>query len=214
MDIVSEEIEAYCQEHSDSEDEILASLSRETQSKFLRSRMLSGHLQGLFLKMLSCMIKPARILEIGSYTGYSAICLSEGLQENGILQTIEVNYELEDIIRKYISKANLNNKIELIMGDALEIIPQLDYKYDLVFIDADKENYIKYFDLIINKVQQGGYIIADNVLWSGKVLNPASNDVETNAIIAFNDYINRNSEVENLMLPLRDGLMIMRKHKK
>jgi len=211
MDFIPEDIEAYCQKNSDTENEILASLNRETHVRYLRSRMLSGHLQGVFLKMLSCMIKPERILEIGTYTGYSAICLSEGLQKNGILQTIEINYELEDIIRKYIKKADLDDKIELLMGDALEIIPQLNNMYDLVFIDADKENYINYFNLVINKVVKGGFIIADNVLWSGKVLNPAPNDVETNAIIAFNEYALNNNQVENLMLPLRDGLMIMRK---
>ena len=211
MELISDEIEDYCQKHSDSENEVLASLNRETHAKYLRSRMLSGHLQGVFLKMLSCMIKPARILEIGTYTGYSAICLAEGLLENGILQTIEINLELEDIIRKYIAKANLNHKIKLLLGNALEIIPQLNYSYDLVFIDADKENYINYFDLIINKVSKGGFILADNVLWSGKVLNPKINDVETNAIVAFNEYIKNNDLVECLMLPLRDGLMIMKK---
>ena len=211
MDFIPEEIEAYCQKYSDPENEILSALNRETHANFLRARMLSGHLQGTFLKMISCMIKPSKILEIGTYTGYSAICLAEGLQQNGILHTIDVNYELEDIIRKYIHKANLDDTIELMMGDALEIIPKLNHSYDLVFIDADKNDYIKYFELVIDKVVDGGFIIADNVLWRGKVLNPAPNDVETNALIAFNEYINKDKRIENLMLPFRDGLMIMRK---
>jgi len=211
MDFIPEDIEAYCQQHTLPENEVLSALNRETHAKFLRARMLSGHLQGTFLKMISAMIKPDKILEIGTYTGYSAICLAEGLSKNGILHTIEANLELEDIIRKYILKANLDDKIELIMGNALEIISTLNHTYDLVFIDADKNDYIKYFNLIIDKVVDGGFIIADNVLWSGKVLNPAPNDVETNALIAFNEYVSNDKRVENLMLPFRDGLTIMKK---
>jgi len=175
--------------------------------------MLSGHLQGKLLEMMSCMLQPFQILEIGTYTGYSAIALCKGLQENGMLHTIDINAELEAISLKYFKKAGLDHKIKHYTGNALEIIPTINQTFDLVFIDADKENYVNYFELIIDKVRKGGIIIADNVLWSGKVLTAtSSNDKETQGIIEFNKYVNKDKRVENLLLPFRDGLMIMRKY--
>ncbi|MDD3876691.1 MAG: O-methyltransferase [Bacteroidales bacterium] len=211
MEFISEDLSNYCENHSSCEDPVLSELSRECRSKMLYSRMLSGHLQGHLLTMFSNMLNPLRILEIGTYTAYSAICLAKGLRKNGLVHTIEINEEFEDFIRKYIKKAGMEDKIQLIIGNALDIIPNLQDEYDLVFIDADKENYLNYFQLIFDKVRKGGFIIADNVLWSGKVLNPALNDSETQAIVAFNNYIKERSDLENLILPFRDGLMIIRK---
>lgn len=211
MDIIHEDIEAYCEAYSTAENSILAGLNRETGAKYLHPRMLSGHQQGLLLKMLSHMLKPQYILEIGSYTGYSAICLASGLRSDGKLITIEINPELEDIIKRYIALSGNSEKIDLIIGEAAKVIPGLDYEFDLVFIDADKENYIHYFDSVLDKVRQGGFILADNVLWNGKVLNPASNDKETQAIAAFNAHVVNCPLVETLMLPLRDGISIIRK---
>ncbi len=211
MDFLPFSIEQYAQKYSSAEMGILAELSRETQAKVLRPRMLSGHIQGLFLQMMSKMIQPQNILEIGTYTGYSAICLAQGLQKNGVVHTIEVNDELESIIRRYIEKAGLTDKISLHIGDALNIIPSINESWDLVFIDADKENYLNYYNLVFEKVRPGGWIIADNVLWSGKVLNENENDSETAAIRKFNQHIHEDERVEHLLLPLRDGLMIIRK---
>ena len=162
-------IEEYILNHSDDEDPILAELNRETNLKILRPRMLSGHLQGKFLEMISKMIHPEKILEIGTYTGYSAICLAKGLRKNGILHTIEINDELEDFITKYLRKAQLHEKVKLHFGDARKIVPELNEHFDLVFIDADKKEYIEYFQIILDFVKPGGFILADNVLWSGKV---------------------------------------------
>jgi len=211
MDFLPEEISNYCELHSTPENDVLSKLNRETHAKFLYARMLSGHLQGQLLKMLSQMIKPKSILEIGTYTGYSALCMAEGLCENGKLHTIEKNVELEDVIRKYIALAGFENKIELYIGNAADIIPTLSTTFDLVFLDADKENYVKYFGLIIDKVSNGGFIIADNVLWSGKVLSPKENDAETKALALFNEHIKSDKRVENMILPFRDGLSIIRK---
>ncbi|MCX7744638.1 MAG: O-methyltransferase [Flavobacteriales bacterium] len=211
MEFLPLAIEQYAQEHSTEEMQVLQELSRETQAKVLRPRMLSGHIQGLFLQMISKLIKPQRVLEIGTYTGYSAICLAQGLNKNGILHTIEVNDELESIIRKYINKAGLTNKITLHIGDALKIIPTLNETWDLVFIDADKENYLNYYNLVFNQVKPGGWIITDNVLWSGKVLDKNENDIETQSIRQFNQFIHTDDRVEHLLLPLRDGLMMIRK---
>lgn len=211
MDFLPPAIEQYVQDHSSEEKQILQELSRETQAKVLRPRMLSGHIQGLFLQMISKLIRPERILEIGTYTGYSAICLAQGLNENGLLHTIDVNDELESIIRKYIDKAGLANKISVHIGNALNIIPTLRETWDLVFIDADKENYLNYYHLVFNQVKPGGWIIADNVLWSGKVVDDNENDIETQAIRQFNEFIRTDERVEHLLLPLRDGLMMIRK---
>lgn len=211
MDFLPIAIEQYAQEHTSPEMKILSELSRETHAKVLRPRMLSGHLQGMFLQMISKIIQPKRILEIGTYTGYSAICLAQGLQNDGLLHTIDINDELESMIRRYIHKAQLTNKIVLHIGNALNIISSINESWDLVFIDADKENYLNYYDLIFEKVKPGGIIIADNVLWSGKVLDKNENDSETIAIRHFNQYIHEDTRVEHLLLPVRDGLMIIRK---
>ena len=176
--------------------------------------MLSGHLQGRTLSMFSQMIQPKTILEIGTYTGYSAICLSEGLQESGSLHTIDINEELKSMCERYFEKAGISKQVKLHTGNAIQIIPTINAEFDLVFIDADKENYSNYFDLIIERMPVGGYIIADNVLWSGKVVEEVdTNDIETQELIAFNKKIHESERVENLLLPIRDGLMVCRKVK-
>ena len=210
MEFLPEEISVYTEAHTAAESEILARLNRETWQKMVQPRMLSGHLQGRVLSMLSHMIKPKRILEIGTFTGYSALCLSEGLTEEGKLITIDVNEEFESMIRRYIKEAGAEEKIELLIGDASTIIPGLQEKFDLVFIDADKENYCRYFDLVFEKVRKGGFIIADNVLWSGKVVE-AKVDAETKALMDYNEKIQGDERVENVLFPIRDGLMICRK---
>jgi caffeoyl-CoA O-methyltransferase len=204
--------EEYASNHSTPEAFILKNLYRETNLKLMNPRMLSGHLQGKLLEMISCMIQPQQVLEIGTFTGYSAINLSKGLKEGGKIHTIEINAELGTMIRRYFDEANLTDKINLYIGDALDIIPAIEEEFDLVFIDADKENYIDYFNLIIKKVRVGGFIIADNVLWNGKVLStPHPNDKDTIALQQFNEFILNNDSVDNLLLPFRDGLMLMRK---
>ena len=176
----------------------------------MHPRMLSGHLQGRILSSYSKAIKPNSILEIGTYTGYSALCLAEGLTTNGILHTIDMNEELASFTQNFIDKSEFNNKIKFHVGDALKIIPNIDLKWDLVFIDADKENYSNYFDLVIEQVKKGGWIIADNVLWSGKVLEPThENDLETQSLKNFNEKVKSDTRVSNLLLPVRDGMMIM-----
>ena len=211
MEFIPSDIDKYCVEHTTPENDLLSKLNRETHAKVLQSRMLSGHLQGRFLSMLSRMIQPKNILEIGTYTGYSALCLAEGLAENGKLITLDVNEELEDFVRNYFKESALNDKIDFRIGNALQVIPTLPETFDIVFIDADKLNYTHYYDLVFDKVRSGGYIIADNVLWSGKVSNPAANDKDTIAIRAFNKKIQDDTRVENILLPIRDGLMVLRK---
>lgn len=211
MDFISADISAYAEAHTTAEHPVLEELNRETNAKVLMPRMLSGHLQGRILSMISHMLKPQRILEIGTYTGYSAICLSEGLEEGGLLHTIDINEELRPMVKKYFEKAGCSEKIAIHTGDAVKIIPQLNEVFDLVFIDADKKNYSVYFDLVISKVRKGGIILADNVLWSGKVLDaPAEMDADTKAITAFNVKIQQDERIENVLLPVRDGLMVMR----
>ena len=212
MEFLPKEIEAYIEANTSQESKLLHQLNRETYQRVLTPRMLSGHLQGRALSMMSHMIKPKCILEIGTYTGYSAICLAEGLQPGGQLITIDINEELEDMARAYFSKAGMTACIDFKIGNAIDIIPSLKTPYDLVFIDADKTNYSNYFDLIIDQVVSGGYIIADNVLWSGKVLEEISeNDVDTKSIIQYNEKIQLDPRVENVLFPIRDGLMIARK---
>lgn len=212
MEFLSEEINSYTVTHTSAETDLLAELNRETQAKIMMPRMLSGHLQGRILSMISHMIRPTSILEIGTYTGYSAICLAEGLVENGILHTIDINDELMPMVNRYLKKANLQSKIKTYTGNALEIIPTFNLQFDLVFIDADKINYSKYYDLTFEKIRSGGFIIADNVLWSGKVLYDASEmDKDTKAIHAFNEKVQQDSRVENVLLPVRDGLLFIRK---
>ncbi len=212
MNFLPEEIEKYSEVHTSAESEWLCNLNRETHQKILKPRMLSGHMQGRILSLFSQMIKPERILEIGTYTGYSALCLAEGLTENGKLITIDINEELQEFVQKHIDASPYKNKIEQRIGNALEIIPTLNEQFDIVFIDADKENYLPYFNLIFDKVKTGGYIIADNVLWSGKVVDKVkANDTDTKKLLEFNAYIQNHEGVENVLLPVRDGLMICRK---
>lgn len=212
MEFLDPKIDAYVNSHTREENEILRKLNRETHAKIMMPRMLSGHLQGQVLRMLSLMITPKRILEIGTYTGYSALCLAEGLQEGGKLYTIDINEELETMVRKFIGEAGMNDRIDYRIGNALDVIPMINETFDLVFIDADKENYSKYFDLVFDKVRKGGFIIADNVLWSGKVImDPAKMDVDTKAICDFNNKVMNDPRVENVLFPIRDGLMVARK---
>ena len=212
MDFLSPELSNYIESHTQPESAILKELNRETNAGVLYPRMLSGHLQGQVLAMFSKMINPTTILEIGTYTGYSAICLAQGLHDHGTLYTIDINEELSDMVNDYVQEAGFNHKIQTITGNALEIIPTMKLNFDLVFIDADKENYSRYYDLVFDKVNQGGFIVADNVLWSGNILKKEEDmDVETLAIHRFNNKVNVDSRVENVLFPIRDGLMVMRK---
>ncbi len=211
MHFISEELENYVANHSQTEPELLAKLNRETHQKILQPRMLSGHFQGRVLSMLSKIINPKSILEIGTYTGYAALCLAEGLAENGILDTIDNNEELYDFQRKYFDQSEWKNQIVQHLGNALEIIPTLNKKYDLVFIDADKENYINYFQMIVPMMNRGGIILSDNVLWSGKILEEVKpNDKSTKALLEYNKIINEDDRVETVLLPIRDGLTVSR----
>jgi predicted O-methyltransferase YrrM len=212
MEFLAPELEAYVNEHTQEETALLKDLERETWLKVINPRMLAGHLQGRVLSMFSHMLKPKRILEIGTYTGFSSICWAEGLAEGGLIHTIDINEELETMIRKYHDKAGISDKVKLHFGDALDIIPQLNETWDIVFIDADKSNYNIYFDLVIDSVRPGGFIIADNVLWSGKVFqNMENEDADTAALKIFNKRITTDNRVENVLLPIRDGLMVARK---
>lgn len=212
MEFYPQKLDDYIVNHTQAENEVLSELNRETYAKVLIPRMLSGHLQGQALRMFSHMIQPKRILEIGTYTGYSALCLADGLTEDGKLHTIDINEELAEMINRYISKSGLSDKIVTHIGNAVEIIPNLNETFDVVFIDADKENYPNYFDLTIDKVRKGGFIIADNVLWSGKVIEEVDpKDEETQAILRYNDKVHNDPRVENVLLPIRDGLMVCRK---
>lgn len=211
MHFISEELENYIANHSQQEPELLAALNRETHQKILQPRMLSGHFQGRVLSMLSKLIRPINILEIGTYTGYATLCLCEGMQKNGSMDTIDINEELESIQKKYFDLSPWHAQIQQHIGDAIEIIPTLEKKYDLVFIDADKENYLHYFDLIVPKMNEGGIILSDNVLWSGKVLEtPDPRDLSTNVLLAYNKKINEDPRVETVLLPIRDGLTVSR----
>ncbi len=212
MSFIDPALDTYIHAHTSPESGVLQALSRETYLKVSMPRMLSGHLQGTFLRMISQMLQPRRILEIGTFTGYSAICLSAGLAPDGILHTIDINEELEDMQRRYFAAAQISHQIQLHVGNALTIIPQLptDLPLDLVFIDADKQNYSHYYDLVIDRLRPGGFIVADNVLWSGKIVAPDP-DKTTLALIAFNEKIQQDERVENILLPIRDGLMLARK---
>jgi caffeoyl-CoA O-methyltransferase len=208
MEIINEDLQRYAEQHTSPESDLLKKINRDTYAHVLMPRMLSGHLQGRVLSMISHLLKPQRILEIGTYTGYSALCLAEGLSPGGRMVTIDVNEELEKKVRDHFAESQ--DKIEYKIGNALDIIPTLNEIFDLVFIDADKSNYINYFDLVIDKVRPGGFILADNVLWSGKVLNK-NPDNDTKSIIAFNQKIQHDPRVENVLLPIRDGIMMIRK---
>ena len=211
MDFISEKLTEYISENSNTEPEILAKLNEETYQKVLQPRMLSGHIQGRLLSMISKMKSPTSILEIGTYTGYGTLCLAEGLSNGGKIFTIDRNEELLKIQNKYFEMSGKRDKIIQLTGNAKDILENLDESYDIVFIDADKENYIEYFNLVSEKLNNNGIIISDNVLWSGKVLNsPSKNDEETNILIEFNKTLNEDERFETVILPLRDGLSISR----
>ena len=211
MHFISQELETYIENHSQKEPELLAALNKETYQKILLPRMLSGHFQGRVLSMLSKLIRPLNILEIGTYTGYSALCLCEGMQDNGVLHTIDIKEELVDFQRKHFDKSPWGNQIVQHLGEAVDIIPNIDAKFDLVFIDADKENYINYFELIVPKMNKGGIILSDNVLWSGKVVEPLHpNDLSTKILLEYNHLLANDARVETVLLPIRDGLTVSR----
>jgi len=212
MKFLVEEIEEYSAAHTEDENALLKSLNRETHAHVLSPRMLSGHMQGRFLSMISRMIRPDRILEIGTYTGYSGICLCEGLNPGGKLITIDVNEELESFTRRYFDQTPYKDQIDYRIGNALDIIPTLTDTFDIVFIDADKINYSAYFNLCLDKTRTGGFLIADNVLWSGKVVQQLKKiDKDTQALVDFNRMVHEDPRVSNMLLPIRDGLMILQK---
>ncbi|MBV6646147.1 MAG: O-methyltransferase [Cyclobacteriaceae bacterium] len=212
MEFLPIELQLYVEQHSNAESPLLRRIHRETHLNVLKPRMLSGHLQGRVLSMFAHMIRPQRVLEIGTYTGYSALCMAEGLASEGRIITIDINEELESMVREYFRSAgNLGERIDYIIGNAVHVIPTLTDSWDLVFIDADKENYALYYDLAFDQVRSGGFIIADNVLWSGKVFDPTKKDKDTKAIRAFNQKIHQDERIENVLFPIRDGLMIVRK---
>lgn len=214
MYFIPEELDDYVVKHSENEPELLQQLSRETYQKILQPRMLSGHYQGRLLSMISKLVNPKHILEIGTYTGYSALCLAEGIQVSGELHTIDVNEELFDFQRKYFNKSDYGKQIFQHLGNALEVIPQIDKTFDLIFIDADKDNYPNYFDVIINKLNIGGVLLSDNVLWSGKVIKPLKeDDSSTKALLQYNSLLKEDNRLETIILPIRDGLTLSRKTK-
>jgi predicted O-methyltransferase YrrM len=211
MHFLSDELEDYVALHSENEPELLAQLNKETYQKILQPRMLSGHFQGRVLSMLSKIIHPTHVLEIGTYTGYATLCMAEGLAKNGTIDTIDVNEELVDFQRKYFDRSGWGNQIIQHLGSAIDIIPTLNKKYDLVFIDADKDNYINYFHLILPIMNKGGIILSDNVLWSGKVLEEVKpNDRTTKLLMAYNELLKNDDRVETVLLPIRDGLTFSR----
>lgn len=213
MDIINETIQQYCDSYTSAENEVLKQLNRETHANVLQPRMLSGHFQGRLLSMISKMVQPQMILEIGTYTGYSALCLAEGLSEGGKLITIDVNAEREDMVNDYIAKAGMTGRVQHIIGDALNIVKTLPHTYDLIFIDADKPNYMRYYEMAIEKLNTGGYILLDNILWSGKVVDEKEllKDKDTQLLHAVNVRVQEDDRVENILLPIRDGLMLVRK---
>ena len=212
MEFIPQKIDDYVCAHSENEPKLLYELNRETHINVLRPRMLSGHFQGRVLSLLSHMIQPENVLEIGTYTGYSALCFAEGLKEGGKILTLDINEELEDLVNEFVQKSEYKDAIECRIGDAMEIIPTLNQEFDLVFIDADKSNYINYYNLVFDKVKKGGYIIIDNVLWSGKVVEPVeSGDIDTQVLVDLNKMIHEDERVQEVLFPIRDGLMIARK---
>ncbi len=211
MHFISEELENYIEKHSAAEPELLQQLNKETYQKILQPRMLSGHFQGRVLSMLSKILQPKHILELGTYTGYATLCLAEGLKNEGTIDTIDINEELEDIQQKYFNMSEFKDQIIQHVGNALDIVPTLNKKFDLVFIDADKENYINYWNLIVPMMNKGGIILSDNVLWSGKVLEDVQkNDKSTPVLLEYNKIVNEDPRVETVLLPIRDGLTVSR----
>ncbi len=213
MEFIDPLLDKYVCEHTANESDLLNKINRETHLEVLQPRMLSGHFQGRVLSMFSKMIRPERILEIGTYTGYSALCLAEGLTPNGKLVTIDINEELAARVRGYISESTYAKQIDYLVGNAMELIPALNEKWDIVFIDADKDNYINYYHLVFPMVKVGGYIIADNVLWSGKVIDLSQQDKDTSLLREYNQLVHQDDRVEEVLFPIRDGLMIARKIK-
>ncbi len=212
MEFISKELDQYVCNHSENEPDYLQELNRRTHLNVLQPRMLSGHYQGRVLSMLTHMIRPKRVLEIGTYTGYSALCFAEGLSDDGKVITIDVNEELEELVQEFIVKAGMEQKVQTLIGDATQLISELQEEFDIVFIDADKKNYCRYYELVFGKVRKGGYIIADNVLWSGKVLGEYSQqDKSTQVIMDYNRMIHEDQRVQEVLLPIRDGLLIARK---
>jgi predicted O-methyltransferase YrrM len=212
MHFIPEELDDYVVSHTQDEPELLQELNRETYQKIMQPRMLSGHYQGRLLSILSKLINPKTILEIGTYTGYSALCLAEGMQSKGELHTIDIDEELYDFQRKYFDKSGYGSQIYQHLGNALDIIPQLEMTFDLVFIDADKENYANYFNCVIDKLNSGGVILSDNVLWSGKVIEPLQkDDTSTPVLIEYNALLKDDARIESVLLPIRDGLTITRR---
>lgn len=212
MEFIDEKLAQYANDHSSKESELLYRLNRETHLKVMQPRMLSGHLQGRFLSLISHLVKPELILEIGTYTGYSALCLAEGLAENGKLITIDNNPERDELVKRYIAEADLIGKVIPMIGDAHDLIPQLEGTFDLVFIDADKSSYADYFDLVIDRMRKGGIILSDNVLWSGKVTEPVkSNDQDTRLLLEYNRKLANDPRIETVLLPIRDGISVARK---
>lgn len=212
MHFIPQELDDYVVKHTEDEPKLLKELTRETYQKILQPRMLSGHYQGRILSMISKLIRPKNILEIGTYTGYSALCLAEGLQKDGCLHTIDVNEELYDFQRKYFDASEFGSQIHQHLGNAIDIIPELNIEFDLVFIDADKENYPNYFHLIVDRMKSGGVILSDNVLWSGKVIQPLNpKDMSTKAVLEYNTLLKEDPRIETVLLSVRDGLTISRK---
>ena len=214
MEFIDKKLSQYAEQHTTPENELLNSLNRDTHTNVLAPRMLSGHLQGRLLSLFSKMIQPKAILEIGTYTGYAALCLAEGLTKDGVLHTIDINEELETRIHKYFNQSAYADQIKLHIGNALDIIPKIQEQFDLVFIDADKENYSNYYDLLIDQLPSGGIIMADNVLWSGKVIdtNALDSDIDTRELDKFNAKVQSDPRVENILIPVRDGIMVARKY--
>jgi len=205
-------LDQYISNHTSPEEDYLWELDRETHQKVLHPRMLSGYLQGQILSMISCMIRPKNILEIGTFTGYSALCLAKGMDEGGQLHTIEIDDELETLAKKYFLKSGMADRIIQHVGDALKIIPTIKESFDLVFIDADKREYCNYYHLIFDRIPVGGFLLADNVLWDGKVIDPeAAGEEQTRGILEFNDLVKNDPRVRNVILPVRDGIMMVQK---
>lgn len=213
MDFISDDIMTYAINHTQEESNLLKALNKETHQKILQSRMISGHFQGRVLSFISQLIRPETILEIGTYTGYATLCLAEGLTKNGKIHTIEINEELIDFQKKYFDQSKFKNQIFTHLGDAIDIIPKLKLKYDLIFLDADKANYPNYMEMVVPKLKRGGVLVADNVLWNGKVLDyqQKRDDIETKGIKLFSELVKKNSSLQTLLLPIRDGLMMCRK---
>ena len=210
MDLIEEKIQYYAERHTSAENANLKKLNEETNANIEMPQMLSGHLQGRFLSMISRMIRPKQVLEIGTYTGYSALCLAEGLAEGGTIHTIDIDEQLKDMARRYFNEAGMADRIKLYTGNAMDIIPTIDAVFDIVFIDADKSNYLNYYDLVFDKVRKGGFIIADNVLWSGRVVD-IQMDNRTKILDQYNKKVMSDDRVENILVPIRDGLMIAQK---